>query len=127
MSYFPEDIPFMSEEERSFYGINIPKEHKTGLSFVPTEEYADGMNTAKSDEYMRGFRDGVNAPRVGDEVMRSYSDKGVITNVDYVEELVSIMWYNGKCSREGLYAYPTTGMTYDIKRILRELNREVIE
>lgn len=122
MSYFPEDIPFMSEEERRFYGINIPKERKTDLSLVPTEN--DGMNTAKSDEYMRGFRDGVNAPRVGDEVMRSYSDKGVITNVDYVEELVSIMWYNGKCSREGLYAYPTTGMTYDIKRILRGLNRK---
>ena len=120
MSYFPEDIPFMSEEERRFYGINIPKERKTDLSFVPTEN--DGMNTA--NEYMRGFRDGVNAPRVGDEVMRSYSDKGVITNVDYVEELVSIMWHNGKCSREGLYAYPTTGMTYDIKRILRELNRK---
>ena len=145
MSYFPEDIPFMSEEERRFYGINIPKECKTDLSFVPTEEEVndifgidrltklvkkgkrtenDGMNTAKSDEYMRGFRDGVNVPRVGDEVMRSYGDRGVITNVDYVEELVSIMWHNGKCSREGLCAYPTTGMTYGILRILRELSRK---
>lgn len=40
MSYFPEDIPFMSEEERRFYGIRIPKE-KRSLSFVPTEEEAE--------------------------------------------------------------------------------------
>lgn len=81
------------------------------------------MDIIKSDEYMRGFRDGIKAPRVGDEVMRSYGDRGVITNVDLLEELASIMWYNGKCSCEGLYAYPTTGITYDIQRIRRELNR----
>lgn len=40
MSYFPEDIPFMSEEERRFYGIRIPKD-KIKVSFVPTEEEAE--------------------------------------------------------------------------------------
>ena len=40
MSYFPEDIPFMSEEERRFYGIKIPKDKKSP-SFVPTEEEAE--------------------------------------------------------------------------------------
>lgn len=84
----------------------------------------DLLDAERDAEYQRGLRDGVNAPRVGDEAMRSYSDKGVITNVDYVEELASIMWNNGKCSREGLYTYSTTGMTYDIKRILRGLNRK---
>ena len=26
MSYFPEDIPFMSEEELEYHGIKIPKD-----------------------------------------------------------------------------------------------------
>ena len=42
MSYFPEDIPFMSEEELKYYGIKIPKDesNKHLFSFIPTEEEA---------------------------------------------------------------------------------------
>lgn len=42
MSYFPEDIPFMSEEELKYHGIKIPKDesNKHLFSFIPTEEEA---------------------------------------------------------------------------------------
>ena len=59
MSYFPEDIPFMSEEERRFYGINIPKERKTDLSFVPTEEEAcDIFGIDKLTKLVKGEKNG---------------------------------------------------------------------
>ena len=40
MSYFPEDIPFMSEEELEYHGIKIPKDesNKQLFSFIPTKK-----------------------------------------------------------------------------------------
>lgn len=92
--------------------------------FSQVDAMSEPKEDVKSDEYIRGYKAGIKAPRVGDEIMRFNGDKGVITNVDYDKEDANILWYNGRTSFEGLYTYSTTGITYDIQRILRELKKE---
>lgn len=77
----------------------------------------------KNEDYMRGFKDGLTAPRTGSEIMRPNGDRGVITHVDYETGSAYVVWFDGRTSCIGVDTYPITFRFHDIPKILRELRR----